>query len=62
MKPYRTSVAGRDYVLHLLDGERTLRRKYVVIYDGLRQRICHVGFLREDTAGEIDRCVRQLRW
>lgn len=29
------------------DREALRKRQYVVIYDGVRQRICHRGFLRE---------------
>lgn len=29
------------------DREALRKRQYIVIYDGVRQRICHSGFLRE---------------
>ncbi len=29
------------------DREALRKRQYVVIYDGVRQRVCHRGFLRE---------------
>lgn len=33
--------------LDAADRDALRRRQYVVIYDGVRQRICHRGFLRE---------------
>lgn len=37
---------GRDE-LDAADRDALRRRQYVVIYDGVRQRVCHRGFLRE---------------
>lgn len=37
------------------DREALRKHQYVVIYDGVRQRICHRGFLRErKTVGELE--------
>lgn len=55
-------VRARGSELDPADRDALHRHKYVVIYDGTRQRICHVGFLKEDAVGEIDRRLRQLRW
>lgn len=39
--------AKEGHELDAADREALRKRQYVVIYDGVRQRVCHSGFLRE---------------
>lgn len=53
-------VRAKDGELDAADREALRKRAYVVIDDGRRRRICHSGFLREDSTGEINRRLRGL--